>query len=263
VHKLTLLCLALSSVALAQKPAPAAAPKPPALPTGDELNKTLYALGVLIAKNTPVGMTAMDDEQLAELKKGLFDAAMKKELAVNAQEFDAKVGQFLKARQDVFNAKQKELAVKERAKGAEYANTMASEKGAQKFPSGLVFIELQAGAGEQPTSMDTVKVHYKGTLMDGTEFDSSFKRNQPAEFPLGGVIPCWTEGVQKMKVGGKAKLVCPPDIAYGDAPQPTIPAGSTLTFEVELLEVKKGAAPPPGMPMPTMPGNPGDQGGVK
>ncbi|MCA2977920.1 MAG: FKBP-type peptidyl-prolyl cis-trans isomerase [Myxococcaceae bacterium] len=249
----------MSGVALAQTPPQEKPPKPAALPTGDELNKTLYAFGVLIAKNTPVGMSAMDDEQLAELKKGLFDAALKKELAVNAQEFDAKVGQFLKQRQDVFNARQKELAVKERAKGAEYAAKQAAETGAQKSQSGLVYFETQAGTGDQPTSMDTVKVHYRGTLMDGTEFDSSFKRNQPAEFPLGGVIPCWTEGVQKMKVGGKAKLICPPDIAYGDAAQPTIPAGSTLTFEVELLEVKK--APPPPAPTPS-PANPAEQGGV-
>ena len=91
-----------------------------------------------------------------------------------------------------------------------------------------------------------MKVHYKGTLIDGTEFDSSYKRGQPAEFPLNGVIPCWTEGVQKMKVGGKAKLVCPSDIAYGDrgAP-PKIPPGATLVFEVELLDVKPAAAAPP------------------
>jgi FKBP-type peptidyl-prolyl cis-trans isomerase FkpA len=104
-----------------------------------------------------------------------------------------------------------------------------------------------------------VKVNYRGTLIDGTEFDSSYKRKEPAEFALNRVIPCWTQGVQKMKVGGKAKLVCPSDAAYGDRGTPgTIPGGSTLTFEVELLEVKAAPPPPPMPPPPTGPlGGPG------
>ncbi len=87
-----------------------------------------------------------------------------------------------------------------------------------------------------------MKVNYRGTLTNGTEFDSSYKRNMPAEFPLNGVIKCWTEGVQRMKVGGKSSLVCPSDLAYGDKGRPGIPGGATLIFEVELLEV--GAAEP-------------------
>ena len=109
-----------------------------------------------------------------------------------------------------------------------------------KTASGLVYTELKAGSGPSPTATDTVKVNYRGTLADGTEFDSSYKRGQPAEFPLNRVIPCWTEGVQKMKVGGKAKLVCPPSIAYGDrGAGRAVPPGATLTFEVELLDIKK------------------------
>lgn len=109
-----------------------------------------------------------------------------------------------------------------------------------KTPSGLVYTELKAGKGPSPTATDTVKVNYRGTLADGKEFDSSYKRGQPAEFPLNRVIPCWTEGVQKMKVGGKAKLVCPPSIAYGDkGAGRAVPPGATLTFEVELLDIKK------------------------
>ena len=103
--------------------------------------------------------------------------------------------------------------------------------------SGLVYTSVVEGKGASPTAADTVKVHYRGTLIDGTEFDSSYKRNQPATFPLNGVIRCWTEGVQLMKIGGKATLVCPSDLAYGDGGRPTIPGGATLVFEIELLEI--------------------------
>ena len=106
-------------------------------------------------------------------------------------------------------------------------------------PSGLIYQSLKEGSGASPTASDTVKVHYRGTFPDGKEFDSSFKRGEPAEFPLNGVIPCWTEGVQLMKVGGKAKLTCPPEIAYGSrGAGSAVPPNSTLNFEVELLGVK-------------------------
>ena len=99
---------------------------------------------------------------------------------------------------------------------------------------------MKNGAGASPVASDVVKVHYRGTLANGTEFDSSYKRGEPAQFPLGGVIPCWTEGVQKMKVGGKAKLTCPPSIAYGSrGAGGVIPPNATLQFEVELLEIAK------------------------
>ena len=107
-----------------------------------------------------------------------------------------------------------------------------------KTGSGLVYRELRAGTGASPKASDTVKVNYRGTLVDGTEFDSSYKRNEPISFPLSGVIPCWTEGVQKMKVGGKSQLVCPSSIAYEDrGSPPVIPGGATLIFEVELLGI--------------------------
>jgi FKBP-type peptidyl-prolyl cis-trans isomerase FkpA len=114
----------------------------------------------------------------------------------------------------------------------------AAEPGAIKTPSGLVYREITPGSGPSPSASDIVTVHYRGTLIDGTEFDSSYKRNQPAQFPLNQVIPCWTEGVQRMKVGGKSQLVCPSDIAYGDQGRPpTIPGGATLIFEIELLGI--------------------------
>jgi FKBP-type peptidyl-prolyl cis-trans isomerase FkpA len=114
----------------------------------------------------------------------------------------------------------------------------AKEAGAKVLPSGLVYRSLQEGKGTTPVASNTVKVHYRGTFPDGKEFDSSYKRNQPIDFPLNGVIPCWTEGVQLMKVGGKAKLTCPPAIAYGSrGAGGVIPPNATLQFEVELIAI--------------------------
>ncbi len=116
----------------------------------------------------------------------------------------------------------------------------AKEPGAVTTPTGLVYRSLKDGTGASPTAADTVKVNYRGTFPDGREFDSSYKRNEPAQFPLGGVIPCWTEGVQRMKVGGKARLTCPAAIAYGSrGAGGSIPPNATLHFEVELLEIAK------------------------
>lgn len=109
-----------------------------------------------------------------------------------------------------------------------------------KTSSGIVITTLKEGSGASPKATDRVKVHYRGTLSDGKEFDSSYKRGEPATFPLNQVIPCWTEGVQTMKVGGKVKLLCPANLAYGSRGIPgTIPADATLLFEVELLEIMK------------------------
>ncbi len=114
----------------------------------------------------------------------------------------------------------------------------AKEAGAIVTPSGLVYRSLKDGTGASPSASDKVKVHYRGTFPDGKEFDSSYKRNEAIEFPLNGVIKCWTEGVQRMKVGGKAKLTCPPAIAYGErGAGGTIPPNATLLFEVELLGI--------------------------
>ena len=114
----------------------------------------------------------------------------------------------------------------------------AKETGAVVTPSGLVYRSLKDGTGASPKATDTVKVHYRGTFPDGREFDSSYKRNEAIEFPLSGVIACWTEGVQRMKVGGKAKLTCPAPIAYGArGAGSAIPPNATILFEVELLAI--------------------------
>lgn len=119
-------------------------------------------------------------------------------------------------------------------------NACAADAKEEKTSSGIVITTMKEGTGASPKSADVVKVHYRGTLPEGKEFDSSYKRGQAATFPLNRVIPCWTEGVQAMKVGGKAKLVCPPNLAYGSrGVAGTIPADSTLVFEIELLEIVK------------------------
>jgi len=121
---------------------------------------------------------------------------------------------------------------------SDLAAKAAKEPGAQVTPSGLVFRSLKEGTGASPQASDKVRVHYRGTFADGKEFDSSYSRGQPAEFPLDRVIKCWTEGVQLIKVGGKAKLTCPPAIAYGErGAGSVIPPGTTLQFEVELLGI--------------------------
>ena len=128
------------------------------------------------------------------------------------------------------------------AAGAAATLALPSVALAQASPAnpspGLTYKSLRDGTGASPTATDAVRVNYRGTLMDGTEFDSSYKRGQPATFPLNRVIPCWTQGVQRMKVGGKAELVCPPELAYGErGAGGTIPPNATLRFEIELLDI--------------------------
>ncbi|MEO5924811.1 MAG: FKBP-type peptidyl-prolyl cis-trans isomerase [Bryobacteraceae bacterium] len=209
--------------------APAAATPAPAGPvalTTDE-QKTIYAVGLAMSRQ--LGQLGLSDAELDIVKRALSDAAIGKP-AVDIDVYGPKIDGLVQSRQGG-------LASKEKAAGAAYALKAATAKGAVKTASGLVYRELTVGSGASPKPTDKVKVHYRGTLLNGTEFDSSYKRNAPAEFPLNGVIPCWTEGVQKMKVGGKSALVCPADIAYGDAGRPGIPGGATLLFDVELLSI--------------------------
>jgi len=207
----TALLLAVPSRSYAQAPQ-----------TDDE--KAIYALGVLMGRS--VGQFNLSKHELEVLKKGLTDQLNGQKLAVEVETSQPKIRELEQAR-----VSQASTA---------YLDKAAKEKGVEKTSSGLLYKSLKDGSGESPKASDTVKVHYKGTLTNGVEFDSSYARNEPAEFPLNRVIPCWTEGVQKMKVGGKARLVCPSAIGYGDrGSPPKIPGGATLVFEVELLDVMK------------------------
>jgi FKBP-type peptidyl-prolyl cis-trans isomerase FkpA len=192
-------------------------------------NKALFSLGVAISRNLQ-GYN-FSPAEIDKITNGLSEA-----LKGNAKEGDydfSLIGLYI-------NKKQQENAKAEKEKSKPYLEKMSKEKGAEKSKTGMIYIPLQKGKGESPKPSDNVKVHYKGYLIDGKTFDSSYDRNEPVNFVLSSVIPCWTEGLQKMKVGGKAKLVCPSDIAYGDMGRPPlIPGGATLVFEVELLDIVK------------------------
>jgi FKBP-type peptidyl-prolyl cis-trans isomerase FkpA len=211
-----------------------------------EEDKTLYALGLALGLNiTDFGLSARD---LDIVKRGLGDAATGAKQEVDIKVYGPKV-------RDFAMGKAKEKAAAEAAKATVFVDQALKEPGAVKTASGMVYTELRKGTGASPKATDTVKVHYKGTLVDGKPFDSSYDRGEPAQFPLNGVIPCWTEGVQKMAIGGKAKLICPAAIAYGErGSPPVIPPGATLVFEVELLEI--GAAPAPVAPAASRPAVP-------
>ncbi len=213
----------------AVKTAPAAAKKPAAAATTmTEQQKTIYALGLSIYQS--LGRFDLSPAELDLVKKGITDAAAHKP-AVQLETYGPKIGSLQQERSA-------HAAEKEKAVSAAFLAKAAAAPGAMKSDSGLIYKELTPGTGQSPKATDNVTVNYKGTLTNGTVFDSSYARNEPAKFPLDRVIKCWTEGVQKMKVGGKAELVCPSAIAYGDEGRPpTIPGGATLVFEVELLSI--------------------------
>jgi FKBP-type peptidyl-prolyl cis-trans isomerase FkpA len=215
----------LPALLLAQAPAP----KAPAPVTDDE--KTVYSLGLSIYRS--LGQFDLSPAEIELVKQAMTDAAANKP-AVDITTYGPKI-------ETLASARASRVAGKEKAASAAYITKAAAEPGAVKTDSGMIYRELTAGKGASPKATDNVKVNYRGTLTNGTEFDSSYSRNMPAEFPLNGVIPCWTEGVQRMKIGGKSQLVCPSDLAYGDQGRPpTIAGGATLVFEVELLEIGGG-----------------------
>jgi FKBP-type peptidyl-prolyl cis-trans isomerase FkpA len=210
-------------------PAEAAKPAEAALATEDD--KTLYAVGQVISRN--LEQFQLSPQELKIVLSGIEDGVNGKTDKVDITQYGEKIQTLLQTRATA-------MADKQKAAGAEYLAKAANEQGATKTASGLVISTITPGTGSAPKETDQVKVHYEGKLVDGTVFDSSLQRGEPATFPLNGVIPCWTEALQLMKVGGKSRVVCPSDIAYGErgAP-PKIGPGATLVFEVQLLDIVK------------------------
>jgi FKBP-type peptidyl-prolyl cis-trans isomerase FkpA len=205
---------------------------------GTEDQKTLRAIGISVARSLRV--FDLSPAELQIVQQAIADD-------FNGKSPDADIASSRSTIQEFASARRKALGEKQAAAGREFLEQAARKKGAVRTGSGVVFTPLSEGKGESPKASDVVKVHYRGTLPDGKEFDSSYLRGRPLEFRLDNVIKCWVEGIQKMKPGGRAKLVCPPNLAYGDsgAGEQILP-GATLAFDIELLEVSSGALPLPG-----------------
>ena len=197
--------------------------------------KPFYALGVNIAQQVGSELkTLLSPSEIDVMLEGFADSMTNK--VVDDSQLLLKYGQKLN---DILEGRSKKDLANEKEKGADFqVKYLLSNIRAVKTPSGLIVNEIFAGVGEQATSQSTCVVHYHGTLIDGTVFDSSVDRGSPAKFPIRNVIQGWQEGVAMMRVGGKATLVVPSNLAYGDkGSPPVIPAGATIIFEVELLEV--------------------------
>ena len=199
------------------------------LETEDE--KVIYAMGHIMAER--LAMFALNEEEFAVLIDGLTDAVLGRPSKVEVSEYRVKIQQLQRSRA-------KQVAEQEKALGEEFLKKEAAMEGATQTDSGLVYRVIEPGTGASPTTDDRIRVHYHGTLRDGTVFDSSVQRGTPFVTKLTTVIPCWTEGMQRMKAGGKSRLVCPAKIAYKDrgAP-PHIKPGATIAFDVELIEIMK------------------------
>lgn len=222
MRKITMLLLILPAVAIGQSSGP---------PLKTDQDKTWYALGILLSRN--VKDFAPTAQEMALINAGFADGGRGKAALGDPESFVPKLQALQQTRQLAISAAEKK-------RGADYLATAATAKGATKTATGIVMTTLKAGTGPSPKATSTVKVHYEGRLINGTVFDSSIKRGEPASFPLSGVISCWTQAVQLMKVGGKSRLVCPSNLAYGDGGSPpNIPGGATLIFDVELLAIEK------------------------
>jgi FKBP-type peptidyl-prolyl cis-trans isomerase FkpA/FKBP-type peptidyl-prolyl cis-trans isomerase FklB len=228
--RLALAPVLLVSVGFVSLPALAAKPG-----LASEDDKTLYTLGQLISRNLEAFQ--LTPKELEVVKAGIEDGVSGKPAQVDVEKYGEKVQELHRARLAVLGAKEKTV-------GQAYLAKAAAQKGATKTATGIIVTTLKPGTGAAPAATDEVKVHYEGKLIDGKIFDSSIQRGEPATFPLNGVIPCWTEALQLMKVGGKSRIVCPSELAYGErGSPPAIRPNSTLVFDVELLDIPKPKTP--------------------
>lgn len=203
-----------------------------------------YALGASLGRymdnslkeQEKLGIKLDKDQLIAGVQDAFADKSK-----LNDEEIEKTLQSFEGRVKAAAEAKMKQDAKDNADKGTKYRDAFAKEKGVKKAASGLLYQVDKEGTGAVPKDSDTVVVNYKGTLVDGSEFDNSYKRGEPLSFRLDGVIPGWTEGLKQVKKGGKIKLVIPPELAYGETGVPGIPANSTLVFDVELLDIKAEA----------------------
>jgi FKBP-type peptidyl-prolyl cis-trans isomerase len=231
MKKLTTLSVILCSLLFSACNADAAktASAAPADPVTEE-QKTAYSIGLLLSQS--IKTFDLTPEELVLVQKGITDGVKNTQTTIKAEDYIPKIQALQMSRLT--------------AAGTAFLEKASKDTGATKTASGLVIKTVKEGTGAQPAATDHVKVHYEGRLIDGKVFDSSIARGEPATFPLNGVIGCWTEGVQTMKVGGKAQLTCPYELAYGPGGNPpNIPPYATLVFDVELLDIEKPAAAKP------------------
>jgi FKBP-type peptidyl-prolyl cis-trans isomerase FkpA len=198
-------------------------------PIKTDEQKTFYAIGMFLARQLSAFNLTHSEMEL--VKQGLSDSSAKGSQVVELESYEAKI-------QELALKRRSEQSEKMAAADKKFLEKAVQDKGAVKSESGLIYFSLKEGSGATPKAKDTVMVNYRGTLTDGTEFDSSYKRNEPLEIKVDDIIPCWAEGLQKMKVGGKMKLLCPSQLAYGDEGAGEILPGAALVFEVELLSIK-------------------------
>lgn len=225
-----LLPLVIASLALVACSPPGADPAPTAAAAlQTDQDKTLYALGLAIGQNVKDFKLTAAELELVSL--GISDTVLGVEPKAELEVYGPRIQVLMQERMSAGVGD-------ERAASDAWVADQAAAPGAERSATGVVVIPMTEGTGANPTAESTVRVHYHGTLRDGTVFDSSVERNEPISFPLSRVIPCWTEGVQKIKVGGKSKLICPSVTAYGDQGSGSIPGGAALAFEVELLAIE-------------------------
>ena len=221
-----------------------AASENPAQLASDE-QKAVYSLGLSLFR--VLAPLDLNSDELRIVERGLEDAASGKPV-ITPEDVQRQVAAMRRARAP-------RALEKEKARSAAYLEKVAKEPGSATTPSGVVYFDLQPGAGETPATGATVKVRYRGTLIDGTEFDSAGD-GKPASLRLADVIACLREGLSRMRVGGKSRLVCPANSAYGDAGRPSVPGGAALVFELDLLEIVKAT---PGEATPSTPKPPGSR----
>jgi FKBP-type peptidyl-prolyl cis-trans isomerase len=217
-----------AAVAFLTPPAPAGAGDLP--PDG---KKPLYAIGVMLSRQ--LAAFNLSDAELKIVEAGLHAGLAGSPRGAAPETLLPRIRELAESRKGT-------EAENEKRAGRELVEQALREPSARRLDSGVVYVEHVAGTGDAPAATDRVTVHYRGTRTDGSEVDDSRERGEPVSFPLDSVIPCWSDGVREMRTGGKAKLVCPSDVAYGDAGMPpTVKPGATLVFEIELLKIEKVA----------------------